>query len=476
VARNALLGGGPHLLHGGEDAALSTLAWPALVALPALLGVDLGRALAGAGLAAEIAAALLVRRLGERVSGSLAAGALAAAWLATHPVYLLCSLGGMETPLYVALLASVALAAIAGRPAAFALTAAALAWTRVEGLPLAVALLAWAGWARERSAPWASRPWLAAGALAALGAPLLHYALFESWLPATVAVKSASAPGSLSGALAVAGEMVKAPLGLSAYWLTAPSVHALFALVAVWGAARAARSGLTARLWPVLLPAALHVALFVGAGRAYAINFPWYFVPPLLAVAILAAIGTAPALEGLARQAPGVSPLLPGALVVALALAAGPSLESGIGRVRESFAAHRERAYAAAAVWIGRHAPGTALASNEVGALSFFSPPGTEIVDLFGLARRREDAGLPFLELLARRNPGAAVVRADFRYRREIDARFPGRYLWARLAAVEIGLEPALAARLAPFQEELPALYHSLDLEREPAGSRAPRR
>lgn len=479
VVRNLLLGGGPHILFGGEDAALSTLAWPALVALPAALGVELPRALAGMGLAAEIGAALAVRRLALALSGSPAAALFAAVAFATQPVYLLSTLGGMETALYCAALAWGARAAIERRAGQLAAAAALLAWTRVEGVALAFLLLALGG--RER---WRGRRTLApiaGGAALVLAAPLAHRAIFGSWLPSTVAAKAAAGGPSLEGVASVALELARAPLGMSAYWLVRPSVHAVVALLAVAGLVRLGRvGGGLRRAAPALLPALVHGALFLVAGRGYATNFPWYFAPPLAAVSALSAVGAAPALARLERwaaaRAIGASSA---AAVVALAfwLAAAPSLHLGIGRVRASFTAHRERAYAAAALWLTQAGGVRSIASNEVGTLAFFTPPGTEIVDLFGIARPRDLESVPWLELLDASRPESMVTRADFRYRRELERQRPGAFVWARVGALDLGLHPALADRLRPASDVLTRIYLTLDLERElPDARRAPAR
>ncbi len=483
VVRNFLLGGGPHLLFGGEDAALSTLAWPVLVALPAALGVDLPRALAGMGLAAEIGAALAVRRLALALSGSSAAALFAAAAFATQPVYLLSTLGGMETALYCAALAWGARAAIERRGGELAAAAALLAWTRVEGVALALLLLALGGWERRRARR-ALAP-IAGGAALVLAAPWAHLAIFGSWLPSTVAAKAAAGGSSLEGAASVALELARAPLGMSAYWLVRPSVHAVVALVAVAGLVRLGRDdGGLRRAAPALLPALLHGALFVVAGRGYATNFPWYFAPPLVAVAALTAVGAARPLARLERWAAARAlgaPAVPAVVALALWLAAAPSLHLGIGRVRASFTAHRERAYAAAALWLTRVGEVRSIASNEVGTLAFFAPPGTEIVDLFGIARPRGLAGASWLELVDATRPAAVVTRADFRYRRELERLRPEAFVWARVGALDLGLRPSLAERLRPASDELTRLYLTLDLERDPpetrrAPARAPAR
>lgn len=465
VVRNALLGGGPHLVLGGGDAALSTLAWPGLVALPALAGVALPQALAAAGWAAEVAAALAARRVALALGVSPTAALFAAALFATQPVYLLSSLGGMETPLYCAALALAAWGAIESRGRVFALAVGLVAWTRVEGLALAALLLLLEVRRRSRAKLPASP--LIAGGLLALAAPCAHRLLFGEWLPATLAAKSASGAPSLAGAGQVALEMLRAPLGMSAYWLPWPSVHALFALVAGAGLVRLFRDPeLRRRAAPALLPSLAHVALFVAAGRAYAVNFPWYFAPPLVAAAALTALGASPVASWLAgRSGPRRAWLAP-AVVLLCAAAAWPSLAAGLGRVSASFTAHRERLYAAAAIWLTGSGDVRSLASNEVGALAFFSPPGTAIVDLFGIARPPETRGLPWLELVDRERPEAVVSRIDFRYRRELEAARPGRYVWARFGALDLGLDPELAGRLEPRSDEMRRLYLTLDLWR----------
>ncbi len=72
AARSALAGRGFHLLPDGSDAVLTTLAWPALAAVPLAFGAEASAALGWIGVGAETALALVARRLFSRVSGSLA--------------------------------------------------------------------------------------------------------------------------------------------------------------------------------------------------------------------------------------------------------------------------------------------------------------------------------------------------------------------------------------------------------------------
>jgi len=466
AARSALAGGGLHLLPDGSDAVLTTLAWPLLVAGPLALGAAPAAALALPGVASELLLALIVRRLVQRISGSLLAAAVVCALLVTHPVLRLASQGGTETPLFLALGAAAALAlARPGAPPALAICAGLLPWVRFDGLlPAAVFLgVGFRTWRASRRA----RRWLLAGALLAGLAPLGHRLLQGAWLPATIGAKALhGGEASLSGASAVALEFVRATAGMSAYWLIAPSIHVLLVPLALWGAHRWCR-GLAkdAATLATVLWSLFHSAAFILSGRAYATNFPWYFVPPLLGLVVLAAHGARPSSEKLEASGAGAHARtwLPAALVLVVFLAALPSLRSGFSRVRESFTAHRERAYAAAAIWLGRSGPAASVASNEIGTLAWYSPPGTEIIDLFGLARRPDERALDWLDLVRRRRPEAVMTRIDFRYRREIEAALPTEYFWARLGALDLGLRADRAAHYARFQEELPRLYFEVE-------------
>jgi hypothetical protein len=155
------------------------------------------------------------------------------------------------------------------------------------------------------------------------------------------------------------------------------------------------------------------------------------------------------------------------AVALGVWLTVAPSAGAALARVRASFTAHRERNYAAVATWLGRHGAARSIAGNEIGTLGWFSPPGTEIVDLVGLSRRPDERGLDALELVRRRRPDAVVTRLDFPYRRALEAASPGAFLWVRAGSLDVGLTPAAAARLEPHRDELARIYAATDLERD---------
>lgn len=458
VARNALTPAGPHLDPGSGDAVLSTLLWPALLAIATHAGLPAVVALRALGLAAELALALVVRRLGAEVSGSPAAGVFVAAALATHPLLLLPSLGGMETALVLALLAGAALALARGRALTAGLLAGLLPWARVDGALAAAVLLA----ALARRGPTARRAVVAGAALAA-AAPLAHRFVFGLWLPATVTAKAAIATsGYGTGVLALATEFARALAGMSAYWLVEPTVHLSLLPLALLGAIALVRRPPPRAVVALSTWALLYVAAFVVSGRDYARNFPWYFTPPVLVATLLAAPGVA----ALARRVPERARRRGGRwrwlLPAIVGLAAWPALGRGLERVATSFTAHRERAYAAAAIWLGRHGPAASIASNEIGALAWYSPAGTAVVDLLGLSRSPHERGLDAAAMLARRRPEAIVGRADFRLPVTVGEALPGAYVWLRAGALDIGLVPRLADRMRPRSAELERIYREL--------------
>jgi hypothetical protein len=505
AVRNALAGAGAHLVPAHGDAVLSTLLWPLLVGLGAGIGLDPVVALRAAGVLGELFLALAVVGLGRDLARTepdgesgpagrsevwgWTVGALTATALVTHPVLVLVDRGGMETAWVMAVLAAATLALSRRRIGWVAACVALLPWLRFDAA-LAAAVF---GFAALRVAGRRDRLRLVAAAVAAAGAFLAERLLFGVWLPDSVTAKVAAGAASSSGAAAVATGFAAATIGRAAYWLIRPSVHLVLWLPAWAGVVRIAREpALRRRLAPLVVWTVAYVGAFAGSGNAYATNFPWYFAPPLLTLTALAAagLGLLPAAwrrlrpraerSPAAAEEPGAGPrrglaaAAPALAALAVWLAASPGLEAGLARVRGSFTAYRERSYAAVATWLAAYGPARSIASNEVGTLAWFSPADTEIVDLVGLSRAPADRGRGWEELVAERPPDAIVTRIDFRYRRRLEATAPGSRVWVRAGALDVGLTPELAQRLAPRRGELEAIYRAVDLERAPSPARRP--
>jgi hypothetical protein len=200
------------------------------------------------------------------------------------------------------------------------------------------------------------------------------------------------------------------------------------------------------------------------------VNFPWYFVPATVGLALLAGLG----LEALARVVAARFKARPERVFAALALSfAALALWAGhLGAVKlQGVAAQRERPYAAVARWIGARFPqGARIGANEIGAVGFFAPKHVETVDIYGLLRKHEDRALGSVDMVAKYRPEAVVVKKNFDYRDTIERSAMGPlYTWFDFNGVSVGLRRDVAPPLLAARGELHALYDRLDLMRQPA-------
>lgn len=279
---------------------------------------------------------------------------------------------GMETPFLLLLMLLVALAWFSGRKVLTVILAAALILTRQDSA-LWLLFLGLEVWRREGRLPW--REGLATGLLTS------PWFLFAAWRYGRILPNSA---------LAKIGQTSRMPVeGLPPFWLgwlqtvTAglawPGMVALVAAVlgglwAVWQAPR---------FW--WLPAwVLAYGLFytlVGA-----VTFPWYFVPPLLGVLMLAALGLGLLLgDGMTADQPErgratwLRPLV--ALLLLLLLLVGYGREAVVAAGRQH---GYQPAYVPAGRWLAENAPaGAQVATIEIGVLGYESQ--RPILDTMGL-------------------------------------------------------------------------------------------
>ena len=208
---------------------------------------------------------------------------LAGALYLMHPVIALNASGGMETSIFLTVLLTIALAVGSRRFDLALIATALLPWIRIDGV-VAVPVIA-AMWWR------AGRPAIRWGAIGTAAAIVVAYAVFTSLVYDTLIPQSAlSKLGESYGrpveAMTVAVSFIAAVAGLSStfYWYLTPQVLLLIGLawkLASWRVHPAEQA--------LLLIAFLHAFAYIIPGRAYAINFPWYFVP-FVALTILPSV------------------------------------------------------------------------------------------------------------------------------------------------------------------------------------------
>lgn len=428
LAAGAGLSFGPGLAVPASTAPLWTVALALVSALPGSLFFWTK----AAGIAAHAAGVersyVLARRLDLAPGRATAAALLVAAtgWLAWSAV------SGMEVPLFVLLVTAgmarhVEERALPSRPALSLVLFALAALARPEGLlllPLALAdraLVVTRG--PQRGAALARPPWrrLAWGAVAALlivaAVGWVHYRLWGSPLPTTLAAKSGGAPRWMPDLV-----FLKGVFGL--LFLAQP----VALLLAAGGAVELARRsgtrrdrGLLLPLWAFGLPLA---SALLSSGQGVLVgNFGRYFFPVLPPLALLALVALERLPPGWGRLSVGGRALPAGALLLAalFALPAATGLLDA-GRLHLQARANVDDSDVAVARWVVERLPPEArLAVCDVGALGWLAP--NPLFDLAGIlspevareiARAKREEGLDWppalLRLVERERPDYVIV------------------------------------------------------------------
>ena len=481
--QNLVNGQGLTFNPGQRDHVLTTVLWPLLLAIPNALGFEIVAVTKILGALAELFLVAAAVYLGSTLVGVAGAGLLTAVLVIANPVVLLNGFGGMETPLFLGLIAVSAASLERGRERTALILASAVVWARFDGLAFYLVVVAAWLWRRRRELD----PRTLAQVLTPSLAVLLAYFVFGVMVLGSAVPWSAkyklgfATSGGLTGGIAVAREFLNAFIGKSAFWFIEPTAYVFLVPLLLVGVFRLLRDReLAHRFGPLLAFSVGYSAAFVLSGTAYATNFPWYFVPPLLAAYALTVAGFSAAYFEVQRLVRPVAsrpsdhkPELPGptrarALPVALTLTLAfvwaavlyPVIRDDAERLESRLLRYRERLYAAAAVWAGRIVPEGPFAANEIGAVGFFAPPGVEVLDLFGLARRPGEHGLHFVDLVARRRPVVIITKENFSYKAELQARLPNMYEWEQKGALFLGLRYDRAQLL---RAELPRFDISLE-------------
>ncbi len=339
-----------------------------LLALAARLGADLESAAFLQGLAGHALLCLLVFEAAGDVAPasarpSIAVGLTAAMACALHPHMAITAAGGMETPMYGALLIAALWGAARGRPviAGAALGLALLA--RPDAI-LAAPVAAWvlSDWADRRT----SRTLAAWGvAAAAVAGPWMFWAWrsFGSPVPHAIAAKRLIHPRSAMEVLGDLGRFVSD----DPYLLVALPLAALGLVVA--------------RHQPMAKAAGAYLGLYVGAMLAGGVEpFPWYANPAIPFVLMLAAAGLAGALALVRLDRPAIWT----AATVLVVAVQGLDLRGQVSGLRASWE-QWEGAYEVAARWLLKESrPGDRIYVGEVGVIGYLLP-GRVIIDSSGI-------------------------------------------------------------------------------------------
>jgi hypothetical protein len=452
----------------GERLHVSTAPlWSLLIALARWSGIDTVLATRLLGGLAEVALAVGMVRLGRVAAGSSLIGLVGAVLLMTNPALLLTSFSGMELPFYLAAIAWSLGFAIERRFSPALAIAALAVWIRFDGVLLYLLVTAVHLHVRREELGVALLRQVPSVAIVA-GYACFGSLYFGDLVPITVQRKLGQvAPFSHDwavGAGLLATNFALAFIGCNLYWYRQLSPLVLAPLLLIAGVMAIAREWRSAMLAPLAF-ALWYAAVFIGSGRQYAGYFPWYFMPPLVTLTLLAALGAS---RIASRIAPAREQRLLAGFASIWAVAMAASCFTAAHKLEVRVVRERERVYAAATVWLSRHLPQQGrIAANEIGTAGFFKRDDLEVLDLFGLLRTREDRDRSATELVAKYRPEAVITREIFDYRDSIEAAQPNAYVWLPLRSLHIGLRADLAPRFLTFRGELDSTYAAVDLDHE---------
>jgi hypothetical protein len=284
---------------------------------------------------------------------------------------------GMETSFLVALMLALAWAWLGGRKGLTALLAALLLLTRQDSA-LWLLLLGLEVWRRERTLPW--REGLATVLL------VLPWFAFAWWRYGSILPNSALAKLGQNRLMPVGGQ--------SSFWrmlweAATAGLHPAVVLISVaalllgiWVMIRYARG-----FWWLVVWTSLYIAIYTWLAVA---SFPWYFVPPLMAIALLIALGFGWLLGdrrmGIRERSPTIRrPIVP-RLIVALGASLLVVLLLNRGFHMRAISTHRgyRAAYVPVGQWLADNTSiESSVAAIEIGVIGYLSQ--RPILDTMGL-------------------------------------------------------------------------------------------
>lgn len=205
-----------------------------------------------------------------------------------------------------------------------------------------------------------------------------------------------------------------------------------------------------------ILPLGIFCMLYAGAGIVKAsflsLTFPWYFVPHLPVLYIVSAAGIYMVCFYFSENSAFLKKIHASewlSLVVGSAWAIFMYFPNQ-NNTTESYKifVERERVYAAASLWANSILPpNSTIASNEIGTIGFYTRPDIEILDLFGIARMKNERRLYFMKLLEKRMPEGIFIRNHFDCIHELKkSSLWDRYEWFSFKTLEIGIKKNIAS------------------------------
>jgi hypothetical protein len=455
-------------------------AWVLLLAASRLILGDVLLALQVLGILCEMILVIALVRFGRESSFGIGAGVFAAIFLVMNPVFVLTSFSGMELSLFLLLIMLTVISLQRSRDVLAVAMASSAIWVRFDGIVVLLVTCLFIIWRRHaelKTLPHRLVMTFLPGFAIVLAYLAFGMFFFDSFIPISVKRKMLTTPDLLSlewvkGVAVLMKEYAKALIGSSAYWYRGGMVYLLPVILMVAGIRMqwSKRGGIIS---PISVITAAIAVSYLMSGSAYARNFPWYFAPVLPVAYLYAGVGTMSFSTWISstlstRQTARVNGAVQMVvLVIWCALACLPLTENA-NRLTTEFTYERERAYATAAVWCGNHLPdGALIAANEIGAIGFFLPRDISVLDLFGLLRSDSTIATDGIELVLKDRPECIFTRQHFHWKANIQKAAGDSYSWYKYRTLDIGIRTDLQSRLGRYIDELPQIYHGIDIDSE---------
>lgn len=334
-----------------------------------------------------VLAGLLVYRILARLDYPVMPRILSIPLFFGSTLVMVTSVGGMETPLVLFLMAASALALLRRQPVACILLSALLLLTRPDGI-IWTGLMAIAASIQSRRVPWKG--------LLAAACVVVPWAVFAIWYFGSLLPHSIVAKQTLVGSGALTSRLSPWAMKAFADWyIGAAGARAdtpltwVWLLALVWGATSYMRSAERRGFGGVIIGYIILHGAFLYFGRAP--HFRWYLVPPLLCSLLL----IAPGIWELSCAIAGRLPASAGSRRrVGSRIAAGSVgcivLVQNIGTISHNFKFQQNELQTRreAGLWLQKNtAPESVVAMEAVGYQGYFSR--REVIDLVGLVSPR---------------------------------------------------------------------------------------
>ncbi|MCK5833284.1 hypothetical protein KAH81_06395 [bacterium] len=404
IARN--LASGMGMVHNTDERIFTatTALWTFLNAGLRALNIDSVVALFILSFLSEIFLAIILIRLGKIIFNNPWIGAFTSILLTTSLPFIVSSYGGMEIALSLITIALAFLFLTEDKPNMALVISAISIWVRFDNVLLFAFIFLWIIVKKREKFSW---KFLIAPFFILLSYFVFAQAYFGTPLPISVLRKAAFPNASwVLGASAIAVQFFKIAVGIADPLITSHSLHWIvlpLSGLGIYSLSSKSRPKFT----PIIIFSLFYILIWTITGKTYATLFVWYFIPPLLGIFLLCAMGVVTLSNfisnGLIRKVVVSVGLI--IWITATLFFANSRMDDYL----ETTYATREKTYSAITLWLNKKLPeNSTICAGEIGAIRFYAKPTIKVLDMVGLTRPLSDKRLP-INLIKEERPEAII-------------------------------------------------------------------